>query len=675
LTSAWWYDPEALARLVFATIAAQQEAGTADRSLRAFVQQFRGLARKAVAQAVCAKLPGLPQLQAFATHEDAVATLYTAMRAASQPPSAEVLGSVGAAHFRACFERWYGVKRFWYDCKKVVHAGMPCVVEVAVAETVGGGDLWTALNFSPTFRDPFGDTWLAHEQARGHGLRSVLRQAHAMPRSADDPATAVAVHVVHPALAFLDRGKTRLEAPDWLAALVAQALYKTTKTLCADEDKRRKDAAKAERQAEAREKAEARAEARQQPKMTLKDAVFQVMWDAYLHASGNEQFDVGARFLYYPVRKMIQGLTDKLLDFGYFSQDLLIEYQRTVRPLPKLYYDPRGVLYEPHTGRTVPLGTREVRDYTFPSWLYDKILYVEKKGVWPILQAARLAERYDLAVCAGEGYASEACRVLFQAASTQQQYQLFVLHDSDPDGYNIARTLQEETARMPGYQVDVIDLGLRWDDAMALGLETETFPRKQALPESLVVRLTATERAAFEGRPQRGTPWDRHRTGIGQRVELNAFSADGLVAYIERRLQETGVRGKVVPPDSVLRTEVHTGYRAELAVRVQREIERLLPIDAITTALARQMTPNIPGSEIRQWVDAALTTHPGQRWTAPVRNKVSALVWDQMDAIRTHIRTALIDAIEDGALDDAGEPGEDEDEERPDAEDPTDEWV
>ncbi len=88
--------------------------------------------------------------------------------------------------------------------------------------------------------------------------------------------------------------------------------------------------------------------------------------------------------------------------------------------------------------------------YVFPSWLYDKILYVEKKGVWPILQSARLAERYDMAVVAGEGYATEAIRVLFQASKQRIDYQLFVLHDADPDGYNIARTLREETARMPG---------------------------------------------------------------------------------------------------------------------------------------------------------------------------------------------------------------------------------
>ena len=43
---------------------------------------------------------------------------------------------------------------------------------------------------------------------------------------------------------------------------------------------------------------------------------------------------VAARTLYYKVRPLIQQYTDKELDYGYFSQTLLPEYERTVAPLP-----------------------------------------------------------------------------------------------------------------------------------------------------------------------------------------------------------------------------------------------------------------------------------------------------------------------------------------------------
>src|SRR5262249_21247124 len=157
-----------------------------------------------------------------------------------------------------------------------------------------------------------------------------------------------------------------------------------------------------------------------------------------------------------------------------------------------------------------------------------------------------------------------------------------VLHDADPDGYNIARTLREETARMPGYAVDVFDLGLRWEDAMALGLDTEEFTRRRALPEGLV--LTEDERRAFEGQ-RRSLGYGARASWICQRVELNAFSAPQLVDYIEERLQETGVRGKIVPPEPHLTETARELYREGVAKRVQRAIESLLPLDAITDRL------------------------------------------------------------------------------------------
>lgn len=120
------------------------------------------------------------------------------------------------------------------------------------------------------------------------------------------------------------------------------------------------------------------------------------------------------------------------------SQTLLTEYQKLYEPIKELYYDPRGVLYEPHSGNSIQLGTREVADYIFPSWLYNKILYIGKKGLWPILKSARIAEKYDMAVIAAEGYATEAARVLFKNAQKDQNYELYVLHDADPYGYNIA---------------------------------------------------------------------------------------------------------------------------------------------------------------------------------------------------------------------------------------------
>src|SRR5262249_53963292 len=152
-------------------------------------------------------------------------------------------------------------------------------------------------------------------------------------------------------------------------------------------------------------------------------------------------------------------------------------------------------------------------------------------------------ERYDMAIIAGEGYATEACRNLFQFAH-KGKYQLFVIHDADPWGYNIARTLREETKRMPGYDVDVKDLGLTLQEALDMGLEAEEFTRERAIPQGL--KLTDLERECFVGRQVTSKSW------ICKRVELNAFTSPGLIAYIVRRLDECKAIGKVIPPKNKL---------------------------------------------------------------------------------------------------------------------------
>lgn len=303
-----------------------------------------------------------------------------------------------------------------------------------------------------------------------------------------------------------------------------------------------------------------------------------------------------------------------------------------------IYSDPRGVLYEPHTGNVVELGTTQVEDYIFPAWLYNKIVYIEKKGLWPVLQDARLAERYDMAIVAGEGYATEASRMLFAQASRQQQYQLFVLHDADPDGYNIARTLREETERLPGYAVDIADIGLTMEDANARGLERETFSRNKALPSTLV--LTDAARKAFTGRQTGPKSW------IGERVELNAFSSPDLIAYIEEGLQRAGASGKVIPPEQVLKNEARRIAEDRLTSMATGAFSRLLQSDELVHQVVRQFQGNFGITDAHGLVEGQLQTRPTASWDRVLRTEVETLVSPHYEAIEEAMRAALQAAIQ-----------------------------
>jgi hypothetical protein len=635
-TSPWWYDEASLKKLIFLLIAAARNGGR-DLPLRDFVRQFRGLTGTAAAKVVCDHVPDLARLSDFVGHEHQVARLLRAMCAVATAPSPGVLGLVGEANFRQRWDEWYGVERFWYRKVTGQVEGIPFVFEAAVAETGRRGRLFHGVNFSPTFDDPLADECLECDEFTAYGVEGFLANAHANPRARSAVPTAAAVHLVWPAPEFLDKGKTRLKVPPAVREAIERTLWRVCKTLYREEERRKKDAARQEKADEKRERAEENA-----GKLPLTAAVPLVIEEAVEHATGGE-YPVSAHTLFYSVRPRVQPLAKFELESGYFEQNLLPSYQRDKGAIllpngkPAIYYEPRGTLYEPHTGVEVPLGTREVEEYQFSAWLYDKILFIEKMGLWPVFKAAHLAERYDMAIVAGEGYATEACRVLFKHADKGMNYQLFVFHDADPYGYNIGRTLREETERMPGYKVRVHDLGLKLQDALNLGLATEHFTRKKAIPAAL--QLTALEEDYFVGEKSGGKSW------VARRVELNAFTAPQLIAYVESQLRKAGVRGKLLPPNEYLSGQVQEGYHAAVVQEIEEHIKALLITDQLIEQVAAAYACDVTVTAARRHIKAGQANDRARSW----RDLLEALIIDRVKARAEEgrLRQAVLDALRD----------------------------
>jgi hypothetical protein len=349
---------------------------------------------------------------------------------------------------------------------------------------------------------------------------------------------------------------------------------------------------------------------------SLKDAVFSVMEEAMAQASGNGVYAVPGRTLYYKVRPLIQDQTDRELNYTYFSQNLLVAYQQEHGSLTGLVREARGNLHEPHTGKTVPLGTLEVADYKLPEYVFSKILYVEKEGLDPIWQTARLAERYDLAIASGKGQPVEAVRDLFERAGGDE-YRLFVLHDADPAGYSIARTISEETARMPDYSVEVIDLGLTVADAIEHGLPTETFNRSKALPYWMDRRLSATEREWFQGKSMYG-----YRNSFRcTRVELNAFSAPDLVAYVEAGLAANGADDKIMPPDEVLAEQATTAHSDAVKSWIAERVAEMFDTDAMAETIVSETAADVV-DDPAGWITEAYDEDRSSYWRTVISNEI-----------------------------------------------------
>ncbi len=370
------------------------------------------------------------------------------------------------------------------------------------------------------------------------------------------------------------------------------------------------------------------------PKTYIKDIAFEVLLRAIYNAGTN----FSARDLYYATRPLAYDHSEweegKNLNYEYFSQQLLTEYQEKNGFISGLWRDPRGHLLEPHTGKSIGLGTIEVANYEFPEYTFDKILYIEKEGEIPKLKAAKLAERYDMAICSGKGQPTEAVRNLFERAE-HGDYQLFVFHDADLDGYDIARVMTEQTRRMPDYCVDVVDIGLTVEDALEMELAPEPFSRQKDISWELRMRLSDV---AKEYLYRRGG----YRGVRGQRFELNAILPDTRrVEYIERKLAENGVRGKVIPPDEKLGELADEKYRDLSAGWVTKSIEDLISSEEFKKEIADQFLDEFKLDRARRHIEARFDKDRSLSWRAALEKSLEEVQEKHADAFKDTVEQKL----------------------------------
>jgi hypothetical protein len=327
---------------------------------------------------------------------------------------------------------------------------------------------------------------------------------------------------------------------------------------------------------------------------TVKDAAWEVMPRAYLHASTNNIYPAHARQVMYAARRHIQQATGEALDDQYFTQTLLPDYllknPQTTQDWD-VVFDARGHFAEPHTGVIVPLGTLDVRQYLrrnagqddgqrpgrprrpfFPTAgglnRFSAVLFIEKEGFLPLFQRALLAERFDIAIMSTKGVSVTAARRLVDELSGQG-IPCLVLRDFDKAGFTIVSTLQTSGRRYVFRNPpQVVDLGLRLRDVEANRLEAEDVFYRQSNPIPNLRANGATPEEIAVLCSGRGA--DGYR---GRRSELNAFASGELLVWIEGKLEGYGVK-KVVPDEEVLVRAYRLACEQRLLRRALRRLRQ-----------------------------------------------------------------------------------------------------
>jgi hypothetical protein len=323
----------------------------------------------------------------------------------------------------------------------------------------------------------------------------------------------------------------------------------------------------------------------------------------------------------YAARPHIQTAADR--DLGsrfdqYFTQQLLPEYIEESGVSWNVVYDARGHFHEPHTEEEIALGTLQVRDYlhgirTFatpeidvklsekhfptygPQHRYGAVLFVEKEGFMPLFDAVQFGERYDLAIMSTKGMSVTASRRLVEELCARHRIPLLLLHDFDKSGFSIAGTLQRDTRRHRfAHSFAVHDLGLRLEDIE--GLETEQ------------VTHNASDKAVVANLEENGATAEEIEFLLSERVELNAFTSDELVQFIERKLADVEIE-KVIPDEPTLK-QACTRARAKALINKR--------IEAIVEKASDDAAQMAEVSDLADRVRALFKGDPALSWDAAI---------------------------------------------------------
>ena len=181
---------------------------------------------------------------------------------------------------------------------------------------------------------------------------------------------------------------------------------------------------------------------------------------------------------------------------------------------------------------------------------------------------------------------------------------LLVLHDFDKAGFSILGTLIRDTRRYSfGHDHQVIDLGLRLEDAKRYDLQSEVVAYGKMSPRK--VRANLEENGATSEELDFLCPVTG---GSGLRVELNAFTSSQMIEWLEEKLTEHGI--EKTHPDS---GSLEAAFRRGLELEMVREQLKAIQADAADRAASAPLPEGLS-----EQVGEVLDCNPSRPWDGVV---------------------------------------------------------
>ncbi|HKM55930.1 MAG TPA: ATP-binding protein [Isosphaeraceae bacterium] len=337
-------------------------------------------------------------------------------------------------------------------------------------------------------------------------------------------------------------------------------------------------------------------------KVDIKSVVFENMDAEIAVVSSNRTYRFNWRQVFYRVRPIVAEKTGQELGWTYFSQTLVREYLKEFGDEPMAYRDSRGTFYMPHGGASFPLGTMEVEKYDRPSYLFNKVLVIEKEGFFEALKTDGWPERHDCALLTSKGQPTDAARDLIDLiGEAREPVQVFLIHDCDAAGTIIFQSFQDETAARPKRSLEIVNLGLDVKEA-------------RQLADGGIVQIENVSRNADQpvARYVNAQDWDWLQS---HRVELNALTTEAFIDWLDAKMGPYD--GKVIPPVDHMADHLHDHLqqriRDQITERILAEAKIDDQVNAVVAGLADQLASIIP--TLAELVADSLEDDEGQHWS------------------------------------------------------------
>jgi len=266
-----------------------------------------------------------------------------------------------------------------------------------------------------------------------------------------------------------------------------------------------------------------------------------------------------------------------------------------------ILFERRGFFKDPFFNQELPLGTRDVYEFTQrdyenkiyekknkvysipPGLLYNHVLFIEKAGFNTILESSGLLRELNLGVMATQGFGTRAAKKLIEYFISNG-IKVYVLHDCDIAGYLIQDKFESGSNTFKK-ELDVVETGLTVEDVKNLNkahlAEVVTYKRKYQ--DSLDI-LTEEEREFFVV----NSCYNQYR-----RVEINALTTPELIDFIRAKIKYEPIRPSIeqlknyinIDDEELIKNALFKAYGAGLRLGID--------IDAI----AREVCQKINGEE------------------------------------------------------------------------------